>query len=553
MGYHAGMMRRGILATALALAILAAGCGSEADPPRTDLGKVPAPPATRGYILISIDTLRADHLGLYGYPHPTSPFLDSLARRATVFDEAYAQYPSTLVSHMSMFTGLHPREHGVLPPNSVLSPEVETLPEVFRRHGFRTAGFAEGGYVSGRFGFRRGFNVFISRGRTHNRPLEKTFGRASEFLAGLAPKDRFFLFLHTYAVHAPYDAPPEYVKPFWPGPPPPGAFPATGPALTRRNATGERPSPQVLAWLTALYDAGIRQTDEVLRRFFSDLERLGLADEVTVVITADHGEEFLDHGLFNHTQLYRETMRVPLLVLHPGRPSPVRHGGVVQLIDLAPTFYELAHVQPRRQPTGASLARLLGQPLPPRPGTAWSEALDGARAVYRGERRELESLLLFDPPVEDWLPRRALFDSGGGELELQARSYGEPRRLAVRQEGKTLADLALTPEWKLFRVAARPGRLLLEADGCAAPKEGKAGKHLQCPAFQVRGLRLTRVELYDVARDPRQLNDLFHTRPRAARTLLRDLLAFNPPPVARTTAPPLSPELEANLRALGYL
>ena len=96
------------------------------------------PRATRGYVLISIDTLRADHLGLYGYPRPTSPFLDSLARRATVFEEAYAQFPSTLVSHMSMLTGLYPREHGVFPPNAVLSPKVEMLAEVFQRAGFRT-------------------------------------------------------------------------------------------------------------------------------------------------------------------------------------------------------------------------------------------------------------------------------------------------------------------------------------------------------------------------------------------------------------------------------
>ena len=89
-----------------------------------------ARPERPNVILISLDTLRADHLGCYGYPRPTSPFLDSLARRATLFEEAYAPFPSTLVSHMSMFTGRHPREHGVFPPNAVLHPDVETFPEV---------------------------------------------------------------------------------------------------------------------------------------------------------------------------------------------------------------------------------------------------------------------------------------------------------------------------------------------------------------------------------------------------------------------------------------
>src|SRR5690242_11731876 len=157
------------------LAVLLLGCAGETEPESPDTLQLPVPRSTRGYILISIDTLRADHLGLYGYPKPTSPFLDSLARRATVFDEAYSQFPSTLVSHMSMFTGLYPREHGVFPPNAVLSEKIETLPEVFQRNGFRTAGFTEGGYVSGRYGFRRGFDQFVSRDRDRHRMVEATF------------------------------------------------------------------------------------------------------------------------------------------------------------------------------------------------------------------------------------------------------------------------------------------------------------------------------------------------------------------------------------------
>ncbi|HSN85869.1 MAG TPA: sulfatase, partial [Thermoanaerobaculia bacterium] len=505
----------------LVLAVLLLSCGPDPEPQRPDLSKLPVPRATRGYILISIDTLRADHLGLYGYPRPTSPFLDSLARRATVFEEAYAQFPSTLISHMSMFTGLHPREHGVFPPNAVLSPEVETLPEVFQRNGFRTAGFTEGGYVSGRFGFRRGFDEFASRDRGHrNRLVEKTFRRGVGFLESVGPDDRFLLFLHTYAVHAPYDAPERYREPFWPGDPPAGAIPPTGPALTRLNRTGEHPPRPVVDWLRALYDAGIRETDEVLRRFFADLSRLGLADEVTVVITSDHGEEFLDHGLFNHTQLYRETMRVPLLVVHPDQRSAVRHGGIVELIDLAPTFYELARVAPGGRPTGESLARLLGRPLPSQPGTAWTETMGGIRAVYRGEQRELESLLLFAPRPGDWLSRRVAFDASGEELEFEARAFEEPRRLTVRQGKKALTEVTLRPEWTPVRIAPEgPARLVLEVDGCKFPEGEAARKEVDCHAFQVRGLRLARIELYDVARDPGQLRDLSRERTRTTRTL----------------------------------
>lgn len=545
----------------LALAVL--GCG-KADAPRPvekrTSGNIPraTPRATRGYILISIDTLRADHLGCYGYPKPTSPFLDSLAKRATLFEEAYSQYPSTLVSHMSMLTGLHPREHGVYPPNSVLSDKIEILPEVFQRAGFRTGAFTEGGFLRARYGFRRGFDVFSAQDRQGARKIQATFGRAVRFLEGLKPEDRFFVFVHTYAVHTPYDAPPKYREPFWPGAEPAGAIPATGPGLTRHNATGELLEPPVVDWLTALYDAGIRQTDEVVRDFFADLDRLGLSKDVTVVVTSDHGEELQDHGKLSHTRLYRETLHVPLLVIHPDQRSAVRDGGVVQLLDLPSTFYDLARLKPRSRTSGTSRAGLLGSEAEAVPGSAWAEVAGGERAVYRGEKQSLESLLLFDPSLDDWIARRASFDASGGNLSFEARSFEVPRRLAVRQGRQMLSETPLMPDWTRVGPVrlAGPGRVELEGDGCVMeePEHTHGGQgEYKCRGFQVRGVRLSRVELYDVSKDPGQRHDLSREQSRATRVLLRDLLAFKPRAVAAASAPPLDPETEKNLRALGYL
>lgn len=537
--------------------LLALGCDRRTEEPAREARQGEIPRATRGYILISIDTLRADHLGLYGYPKPASPFLDSLAERATVFEEAYAQYPSTLVSHMSMLTGLHPREHGVYPPNSVLSDEIEILPEVFQRAGFRTGAFTEGGFLRARYGFRRGFDVFSAQDRQGARKIKATFTRATRFLEGLKPEDRFLLFVHTYAVHTPYDAPPRYREPFWSGAEPANAIPATGPGLTRHNATGELLEPPVVDWLTALYDAGIRQTDEVVRDFFADIERLGLSDDVTVIVTSDHGEELQDHGKLSHTRLYRETLRVPLMVIHPDQRSAVRHGGVVQLLDLPATLYDLARLTPKGRSSGVSRAGLLGSEAEPVAGSAWAEVAGGERAVYRGERQSLESLLLFDPSLDDWIPRRVAFDVSGGSLAFQARSFEVPRRLSVRQGGQVLSEAALTPDWA--PVGARlagPGRVELEGDGCVMeePEHTHGGQgEYKCRGFQVRGMRLSRVELYDVAQDPGQRRDLSRERSRLTRVLLRDLLAFKPKAVATASAPPLDPETEKNLRALGYL
>jgi hypothetical protein len=539
------------------LVLLALGCGRKAEESAKKVQQVALPRATRGYILISIDTLRADHLGLYGYPKPTSPFLDSLAQRATVFEEAYSQYPSTLVSHMSMLTGLHPREHGVYPPNSVLSDEIEILPEVLQRAGFRTGAFTEGGFLRARYGFRRGFDVFSAQDRQGARKITATFTRASRFLEGLKPEDRFFVFVHTYAVHTPYDAPPKYREPFWSGAEPPNAIPATGPGLTRHNASGELLEPPVVDWLTALYDAGIRQTDEVVRDFFADIDRLGLSDDVTVIVTSDHGEELQDHGKLSHTRLYRETLHVPLMVIHPDQRSGVRHGGVVQLLDLPATLYELARLKPKARTSGVSRAGLLGSEATAEPGTAWAEVAGGERAVYRGEKKSLESLLLFDPGLDDWVPRRVAFDVNGGNLSFEARSFQRPRRLAVRHGGQRVADASLTPDWMPVRASLPgPGRVELEGDGCVMeePEHTHGGQgEYTCRGFQVRGVRLSRVELYDVANDPGQRRDLSRAQSRSTRVLLRDLLAFKPKAVAAASAPPLDPETERNLKALGYL
>jgi arylsulfatase A-like enzyme len=127
-------LRQGLLGFAALLAACAPRAAAPPEPPRP----------TRGYILISVDTLRADALGVYGAARPTTPFLDRLAERATIFENAFVQVPATLPSHMSIFTGLYPGEHDVVPPKTVLAASIPTLPELFRAAGFRTFGHSEG-------------------------------------------------------------------------------------------------------------------------------------------------------------------------------------------------------------------------------------------------------------------------------------------------------------------------------------------------------------------------------------------------------------------------
>ncbi|MEZ5332405.1 MAG: sulfatase-like hydrolase/transferase [Thermoanaerobaculia bacterium] len=230
----------------------------------------PPPPPTRGYVLISLDTLRADHLSAYGYGRETTPFLAELAGRSVLFERVLAPYPATLVSHMSLFTGLYPQQHAVYPPNGVLAPSVATLPETFQAAGFRTAGFTEGGFVAGGYGFARGFDVFADPSYAADTDVESTFDRGLEFLRGLGPDDRFFLFLHSYSVHDPYAPPEPWRERFEPRDPARAAL-SLGEHLRDANHGRLELPPGAVDDFERLYDGTVAYVDGVLRSFFAAL------------------------------------------------------------------------------------------------------------------------------------------------------------------------------------------------------------------------------------------------------------------------------------------
>ena len=160
-----------------------------------------------GIVLISIDTLRADHLGLYGYGRDTSPFLDELGARSAVFDWAIAPYPTTLASHTSMLTGLHPMQHRVIDPGVALSPEIPTVAERLSQGGWATAAMSE---VSLLRPTMRGFDSYQELGKPGAKPPSITETLPTALAHLRAQTKPFFLLVHTYAPHTPYDPPPPY-------------------------------------------------------------------------------------------------------------------------------------------------------------------------------------------------------------------------------------------------------------------------------------------------------------------------------------------------------
>ncbi len=552
----------GTVLAATVLAVAATGCLSK-DEPGTAGRPGAAGRGVRGIVLISLDTLRADRLGAYGYARPTSPFLDSLAARGTLFEHAYAPYPSTLVAHASLFTGLSPDEHGVRPPSGVLPSDAPTVPELLSAAGFRTSGHTEGGFVAGGFGFARGFERFTDTAYEQDADLERTLSRGLDFLETLEPGARFFLFLHSYSVHDPYD-PPRGVERFDPAPPP--APDSSGERLRRHN-DGSAPLPTaVVARMSDRYDASVRYADEQLESFFAEADALGAWDDSVLVVTSDHGEEFLEHERVGHTQAYPENLRVPLLLVDFRRAGGAdavpgtRVREPVDLADLAPTLLELARVEPPARLAGRSL-------LGARPersmaiGLAESEEL-ATRSIVARVDGTLYQLLESSPPDEAegiWLPPVLSFDSVSERLSFRARSYRQARTLTASIEGEALAHFELTPAWSDFELTIPGGgsgdrvtELQFEVDGCSVPAEVEGGTDERCLSGVVQGLHLGRWALFDLEADPLAATDLAPVRVGVVRHLARRLAETRGERRESRTRELPAEEAET-LRALGYL
>jgi arylsulfatase A-like enzyme len=542
----------------LGLVLAAAGaCSpSPATPPE---GPAPPPP-TRGYIIISLDTLRADHLSAYGYEHETSPFLAELARRSVLFERVLAPYPATLVSHMSLFTGLYPQQHAVYPPNGVLSPEVPTLPEVLGAAGFRTAGFTEGGFVAGGFGFARGFERFADPPYQADTDIEATFARGIDFLGGVGSDERFFLFLHSYSVHDPYAPPEPWRERFAPADTGSAAL-SLGENLRDSNQGRLELPPGAVEDFRRLYDGTVAYVDGVLRDFFVALDEAGLAEEVTVLVTSDHGEEFREHERLGHTQLYPESLFVPLVVVQPHRREAVRVERLVRLVDVAPTVYDLARVEPPPGLAGESLAPCLVAADACAGRSAYAEVSDEERnrtlLVEEDGRLYQFHLVVYDSdPEGTWISRRATFDVHGPELAFESRSFHRPRTLRLLVGDEEIRRVEVGTDWGRHAVALPPAgrvRVTAEADGCDVPARVGEGDDSRCLSVILKGPLLTRSELYDLTEDPGATRDLSGELPAVHRRLARRLAELAWEPRAESLETTLTEQQREMLEALGYL
>ena len=480
------MFRRGgnLLSVVLALA-LCTTCGMNG-------------PRKLNLVVIALDTLRPDHLGCYGYSRATSPNIDAWAKNAVVFENAQSAAPWTAPSLLSLMTSLYPEVHGVVrfPDPGQMSGNVTTLAEFLKQSGYRTAAFTDGGYAKPQFGLKQGFDYY---------PLNKDDG-PHEHASNIAHPDRiknnlertlvwleehgddpFFLFFHTYQIHAPYCPPAQYVTPFRPGydeaseharlaeviqhwvsareidaagvrlilahqehclqPGDPAYFGL--PAKMKEFGIGSLDPDRMQFWRD-MYDGEIAYTDSQLKRLLDELEKPELRDNTVVVFVSDHGEGFGEHGTTQHgSVLLEEDLHVLFMLRAPG-VAPHRVKDLVRSIDMMPTTLELlGSAFERTRLQGRSLVPLLrGESLPPVPSFSHANNKNG-REASGFSIRDGKWRLVIDRDQQT----SQLYDLESDPLELSDVAAQNPK-IAERLQGLLNAQRDLDAD--LFKRVSGP-------------------------------------------------------------------------------------------------
>jgi arylsulfatase A-like enzyme len=297
---------------------------------------LPAGGSQPDVILLSIDTLRADHVGAYGYERDTTPFIDSLAERGTRFAHARSASPWTLPSHSTMLSGQLPIHHGAVDSGGGLPEDLPLIQERFQAAGYATGAAVATLFVGRRFGFARGFDAFEDFDVTNKNNLKGTvdaedvFKAATDFVRG-REGESVFLFLHLYDVHYPYEAPGDWEQKF--------DRKGTEKDLRYKNYFRYQKHPvkaEQMAHQVAQYDEEIAYVDDQLRQLIAQFQAAGR--DPLIIVTSDHGEEFGERGSWGHAHtLNPEQLRVPLIIAGPGVKTQVIEE-TVGLQDLAPTL-----------------------------------------------------------------------------------------------------------------------------------------------------------------------------------------------------------------------
>ncbi len=426
----------------------------------------PPPPKQPDIVLVVIDTLRADHLGAYGYARPTSPNLDALAARGALFERAYSHAGWTLASFGSLFTGLYPHEHhAVRDPEGparygAVADTFTTLAESLQQAGYATAAVVNNAFMAPEHGLAQGFETYDFQGvaNLRNRSATETVAIGTKWLE--TQEKPAFLLLHFMEPHLPYGPPQDLRGTFAPRDASPVPVPYMGIGLKR---DGPEPEPNIRDYVISLYDEEVLTADRALGDLVKQLDQRDAWGETLLVVTADHGEEFWDHGGFEHGHtLYGELLRVPLVIAGAGAPRPGRFDTLVEHVDLYQGLIARGGATAAAGARGQDLWSLVGAPNTDRLAFAESVAHGAnlasvadanARLVVSLKSRALEAWIVAPDKSErvevggaeqEAVGRalfRGLFDRRGGMGPLTVFFGPEPARMDVQAQLQALGYL----------------------------------------------------------------------------------------------------------------
>jgi len=427
-------------------------------------------------VLIVLDAGNAGHVGAYGYPVNTTPRIDALAKRGVLFERTYSQAATTFPSVPSFLSGLYPQTiarrvsdgstadkptvkrivRGLVDPDNPGRPRY--LAEAFADAGFKTAAFSENPLVAGGIGLDIGFEEFQSHFQDDPPPKEAV--RRTERLISEAQKwlgtvgDRpFFLYLHLLRPHAPYWPPERILEEFRP-PKYAGRLQPDEKVLRRLNRGLEHATPEELAYIVAHYDANYRYADELVGRIEDTLAELGLSNRTMIVVTADHGEAFNEHGQYmHHSTAYDEMIQVPLVFAPPAGATlgTGRISEPVALIDLAPTVAELFGLELPGVDGESLVASLRSPTTAPKRRLLFTEAGDVV-AVIDGKQKFILNRSAV-PPYQNMAALYDLEKDPDERVNLVAENPETVRRLggaAQRFLGTTPVDYRIQNAAKAF-------------------------------------------------------------------------------------------------------
>jgi choline-sulfatase len=458
-------MMRGVGLFALVVGLL--GCRGRAPAP------APSPAASAGnqlnVLLITIDTLRADHLGTYGYRRATSPRIDTLAREGAVFEQAYTYWPKTRGSFVAMLTGRRASQSGYSKTHPLLLGVNPTLAGVLKGAGYATAATVDNPNVAKSLGYAQGFDAYRETWEEGALATEMDRTRATtedgvRYLAAARPGRPFLLWLHYVNPHTPYTPPPPFDTAFLDeaasrGPRLP-VVPGFHGGIPREWAV---PGRDRLGYYVAQYDGEIAAVDQEVGRVLDALGRSAVKDRTLVVLTSDHGESLGEHDYFleHGENLFDPSLRVPLVVAGPGVQAGHRSRVLASTLDLVPTVLDAVKVRYPPDLAGESLwPAAQGRPRPDRPRLL-AQNDRNLMGVFDGR------LKIVATPEED-RTRYALFDRAADPGEERDLAGTRPDDLRVQRRELELVRERIDGEWERTRraVEGQSGEERLSPEAC---------------------------------------------------------------------------------------